>query len=112
MYYARKRDLQPEYLSIIKTALRNTVQIINFADPTWTRSEHEALMHDVNIEARYIGSKYSLQIDPLYFEWDTFIPTFEKDFLEIFGKILNHDNHRSASIQGQGQSIPAKNEEF
>ena len=68
MYYVRKRDAQAEYLSIIKTELRNTVQIINFMDSTQTRKEHEALMYDVNKEARYIGPKYNMQIDLLYIE--------------------------------------------
>ena len=43
----QEKDAQAEYLSIIKTALRNTIQIINFVDPNQTRREHEALMCDV-----------------------------------------------------------------
>ena len=51
-YYARKRDAQAEYLSIIKRALRNTIQNVNFVDPTQNRRAHEALMHDVDKRAR------------------------------------------------------------
>ena len=74
-----------------------------------TRREHDALMHDVNGGAKFTSCKYSVQIDPLYFEWDRFIPTLEKHFLDILGEILNHDNHMYAPVQGQGQSIPANN---
>ena len=47
-YTARKGDVQAEHLSHIKTALRNTVQNVNFVDSTQMRKAHEALMHDVN----------------------------------------------------------------
>ena len=62
---------------------------------------HEALMHDVNRDARYIGTKYSVQIGPLYFEWDKFIPTLEKHFPDILDEILNCDHQRDALIQNQ-----------
>ena len=71
----KERDAQAEFLGLIKTALINTIHNINFADPVQTRRAHETLMHDVNREAQYISNKYSMQIDPLYFEWDKFIPT-------------------------------------
>ena len=74
---------------------------------TQTKKAHETLMCEVNREAKYISTKYSIWIDPLYFEWNRFIPTLEKHFLDILGEILNHDNQRYASVQGQGQSIPA-----
>ena len=59
-------------------------------------------MCDVNKEARYINSKYSMQVDTLYFEWDKFIQTLEQYFPDILGEILNHDNHKYASVQGKG----------
>ena len=63
-YYARKRDAQVEYLSIINTALRHTVQIANFAEPNQTRKEQEALICDVNKEGRYISCKNMVQVNP------------------------------------------------
>ena len=60
---------------------------------------HEVLMYDVNKEARYIGTKYSVQVDPLYFEWDKLIPTLEKHLLDILIEILNHDNQRYAQCK-------------
>ena len=72
-YNTRKRDAQAEYLGLIKRILRNTIQNVNFADPIQCRRAHESLMHDVNRHTRYIDTKYSMQIDPLYFERDEFI---------------------------------------
>ena len=43
MYNTRKRDAQVEYLGLIKTVLRNTIQKVNFADPIQTWRTHEAL---------------------------------------------------------------------
>ena len=57
-YYDRKRDAQAEYVSLIKTALQNTVLNVNFVDPSQTRKAHEALMYEANREAKYISTKY------------------------------------------------------
>ena len=57
---------------------------VKFANPVQTRRAHEDLMNDVNREVRYIGTKYSMQIDLLYFQWDKFIPTLEKITLKMF----------------------------
>ena len=54
-------------------------------------------MCDINGEARYISTKYSVWIDPLYFEWDKFIPTLEKHFPDLLDEILDCENGRSAS---------------
>ena len=111
-YYASKRDAQAEYLNPIITALRNIIHNVNFVDPTQIRKAHEVLMSDDNKEVRYTGTKNSLQMDPLYFEWDKFVPTLEKHFPDILGDILNHDYQGYALVQGQGQSFPANNDEF
>ena len=34
-------------------------------------------MHEVNSEARCIGTKSCVKMDHMYFEWDKFIPTLE-----------------------------------
>ena len=62
---------------------------------------HEVLMYEANREARYISTKSSIQIDPLYFEWDKCIPTLEKHFQDILDEILNHDNQRSTPTNGE-----------
>ena len=112
MHYTRKRDAQAGYLSIIKTALMDNVKIINFADPIQNKNQQEVLMHNANKESIYISSKYSLQVDPLHFEWVKFIPALEKHLPDIYHEILNHINHRYVLVQDQGQSIPANNEDF
>ena len=63
-YNARKRYVQAEYLGPIKTALIKTTQNVNFADQIQTGRAHDDLMNDLSREARYIGTQYSMQIDP------------------------------------------------
>ena len=79
-YYERKREVWDEYISLIKQAIQNTGMA------------HEAFMCEANRDTRYIRTKYSVHTDPLYFEWDKFIPTLEKHFLDIWDAILTHDN--------------------
>ena len=66
-------------------------------------------MHDLKGKARYIGTKYSVKIDPLYVEWDKLIPTLEEHFPDILDEILNCDHQRYASVHNQDQSTPASN---
>ena len=58
-------------------------------------------MCKANREARYITTEYSVWINALYFEWDKFIPMLEKHFPDILDEILNHDNQRSPSANGE-----------
>ena len=95
-----------------KMALRNTIQTVNFADPAQTRMAHETLMHYVNRELRCLSIAYSMQIDPLYFEQDKFIPTLENHFLTCWKTLLNHDHQRYASVNNEGQSIPVSSSEL
>ena len=64
-------------------------------------------MIQIEKQARYIGTKYSVQIDSLYFEWDKLISTLENDFPDIVKEILNHDHQRYALVHSQAYSIPA-----
>ena len=80
----------------IKKALQNTIQNVNFVDLTQTRKACEA-----NSEARYIKIKYSVWINPLHFKWNKFIQKLEKHFPDILDKILNYDNQRSTSTNGE-----------
>ena len=66
------------------TTLRNTIQNFNFVDPNQTRKAHETIMLDVNREVRYIGTKYNVLIDPLYFQFEKFILTLENQLTRHF----------------------------
>ena len=82
-YYDRKRDAQEKYTSLIKTPLQNSLLNVNFLDPAITTKAHAALMCETNRKAKYISTKCSIQIEPLYFEWDKFISMLEKHFPDI-----------------------------
>ena len=86
-YIPTKRDAQAEYLAQIKPTLCQAILNINIADPIQTKRAHNDLMHEVNREAIYIGIKYSVKMEPMYFEWDKFIPTLEKHFPDILWDI-------------------------
>ena len=61
--------------------MQNNVGSINFTDPANIRQVHKALMSEVRKEAIYISNKYKIQIEPIQFEWDKFLPTLKKGFL-------------------------------
>ena len=44
--------------------------------------------------AIHISSKYKIQMEPIQFEWDKFLPTLEKDFPEILNEVLWHSNNQ------------------
>ena len=100
--YDRKRDTQEEYTRLIKTALWNTIQNVNFWHPAQTRKAHEALMCETNREAKYSSTQW---IDPLYFGWDKSILTLENHFPDILDERLNCDNQRSASANREATII-------
>ena len=64
---------------------------INFTDPANIRQAHKALMSEARKKAIYISNIYRIQIEPILFEWDKFLPTLEKDFLDIL-KLLSCRN--------------------
>ena len=66
-------------------------------DPTETRRAHEALICEANREASYVSTKYSIQVGPLFFEWDKSIPKLEKHFPDILDDILNCERFASAN---------------
>ena len=70
--------------SPIKEALCQAVLIINLACP----NQEDTWSLDVWCKERSnIIIKYSVKIEPRYFEWDTLIPTLEKHFLDILRDI-------------------------
>ena len=80
---ARKREAQAECLGLIKMALRHCIKDINSMDTVQMRRVYGELMNEVSSKAQYISSEYNMQIDSLYFEWDKFIPTLERQFTDI-----------------------------
>ena len=66
---------------------------INFAYPGNIRQVHEDLMSKARNEAIYINNKYKIEIEPVQFEWDMFLPTLEKDVSEMLDEILSHNNN-------------------
>ena len=54
-------------------------------------------MNKVQNEALCVSNKYTIQIEPLHFEWDKFIPTLKKAFLDILNKMLSH-NHQQQPL--------------
>ena len=86
-YHARKRYTDAEHLSKVKIVLSSCIGDINFMDPVNTRKEHEELMNQVRNGAICIINKYKVQIEPLHFEWDRFIPPLEKEFSNILNEM-------------------------
>ena len=52
-------------------------------------------MSQVRTEALHISNKCKIQIEPIQFEWDKFLPTLEKNFPEILNEILGHNNNQN-----------------
>ena len=57
------------------------------------RKIHGDLMNEVSSKANCISNKYNVQIGPLYFKCDKFIPTLERQFPAIFNEVLNPDHY-------------------
>ena len=59
-------------------------------------------MTQVRTEAMHISNKCKIQIEPIQFEWNSSIPTLEKDFSDILNEML--------SWTSQQQQPPNSNE--
>ena len=46
------------------------------------------------MKAIHISNKYKIQVEPIQFEWDKFLPALEKDFLEILNDVLSCNNNQ------------------
>ena len=65
------------------------------------------MIHEVNREVRCIGTKYSVKMKPMYFEWEKFIPTLEKhfqDILEVYESMM-HEVNREVRCIGTRYSV-------
>ena len=82
---------------------------INFADSADIRKAHKSLMSQVGTESTHIGNKYKIQIEPVQFQWDKFLPTLEKDFQEILNEVLSHSNQQQLPKSNKDRSAPNEN---
>ena len=64
---------------------------VNSVDIRW---EHKELIIQVGNRAICISMKYTIQMEPLYSEWDKFIPTSEKEFLDTLNGMLNPNSQQ------------------
>ena len=68
-------------------------------------------MNQVGNEAIHISTKYTVQLEPLYFEWDKFIPTLEKEFLDILNEMLCCNSQHQPFNPNENRFIPYRNRE-
>ena len=79
---------------------------INFTDQGNMRKTYKELMTPVRNEAIHISNKYKLQLQHLYFEWEMFIPTLEKEFPDILNEMLSHNSQQQLLNSSENRSIP------
>ena len=91
-YHAQTRDADTGYLIRVKTALKSCISNINFTDPVNIRKAHEELMNQVRNKVIHTSNKYKVQIEPLNFEWDLFLPILEKEFPDILNEMPSHNS--------------------
>ena len=90
--------------------LRSCVGSIKFVHPANIRKAHKELMMQIRTEAIHIVIKYKIQIEPIQFEWDKFLPTLEKDFLDILNEVSIHNsNQQQLPNSNESGSTPSKN---
>ena len=83
---------------------------INFMDPANTKQAYGILVNAVRNEAPYISNKYKILIDPMQYEWDKFLSTLEKDFLDILNEVLSCKNSLQHQLSSNvNNSMPHKN---
>ena len=110
-YNTQNRGAQAEYLAKVKVALRNCVKDINLADPVQMKRVLRDLMIEVSYKAQNISSNHIVQINPLYFEWDKFILTLERQFPDVLNEMVNCDHQWHLSDQNKSRSTISRNGE-
>ena len=68
-------------------------------------------MKQVKHKAICISNKYSVQIEHLYFKWDKFIPTLEKEFPDILNEMVDHSSQWQPLNANENRSIQHRNRE-
>ena len=89
-YHIQKRDADAKYIVKVKVELSSHIGGIIFMDPVSLRKAHKELIKQTRSDAIHINNKYKVQLEPFYFEWETFIPTLVKEFPDILSKMLSH----------------------
>ena len=84
---------------------------INFTDLVHTRRVHKELLNQVSIEAICFCKKYPIQIEPLCFEWNMFVPKLEKGFPDILNKMLSNNSQWQSLNSNENKSILLRNRE-
>ena len=105
-YCTRKQDANVEYFERIRQAIYSNMGSINFADPANIRQVLGILMNEVRDKSIYISNKYKIQKEPLQLKWDKFLPTLEKDFLDILKEVLSCKNNQQQPISDINNSMP------
>ena len=103
-YCTWKWDDDVDYLG----RFRKVIGSINFADPANIRQICGILINELRDEATYINNKYIIQIEPMQFKWDKFLPMLEKDFPDILKEVLSCINQQHQSISNVNNSMPNK----
>ena len=93
-YHTQKWDADMEYLGGVRMAIYSHVVIINLTYPANSQQVYGILMNEVRDEAIYISNKYKIQIEPLQFDWDKFLPSLGKDFPDIINEVLSCKNNQ------------------
>ena len=106
------KTLKSYHLGIVKMALRNCIKDIHFADTLKTRRVHGDLMNDISRKVQYIGSKYNVPVEPLYFEWDKLTSTLERQFSDVLNEMLNDGYQGLQSDQYERRSITPRSREL
>ena len=82
---------------------------MNFVDPVNTRKIHEEIVNQVRNGAIHISNKYTVQTEPLQFQWDMFIPTLEDEYLDISNEMLSRNSQQQPFNSNENRSIPNRN---
>ena len=68
-------------------------------------------MNQARKEAIHISNKYKVQIEPLHFEWDRFIPILEKEFPDILNEMLSCNSQQQQLNSNENRSMTNRNRE-
>ena len=59
----------------------------------------------------HISNNYKVQIESLYFGWESFISTLEKEFLNILNEMLGHNSQQQPLSSNENGTMPHRNRE-
>ena len=59
-----------------------------------------------------ISNKHNIQIEPLHFEWDRFIPILEKEFPDLLKVMLNHCSQQQLLNANENRPLLLRNRNY